>query len=128
MMKGYIDDLDKVLDFIAHAYEFGFDQVVLRPIAMPNASKDAEAAEWTKPRMMDENELYRIATHFTSRATLIRELVHGGKVYSYKGQNVCLSNCLTMDAESKEEDRQIIWLPNQTLVTDWTYAAASRLL
>ena len=95
---------------------------------MPNASKDAEAAEWTKPRMMDENELYRIATHFTSRATLIRELVHGGKVYSYKGQNVCLSNCLTMDAESKEEDRQIIWLPNQTLVTDWTYAAASRLL
>jgi hypothetical protein len=49
-------------------------------------------------------------------------LPHGADVYDFRGQNVCLNNCLT--PPNSEEIRQIIFFPDGHLRYDWVYEGA----
>ena len=59
-------------------------------------------------------------------ATRLLNLPHGGVVYDYDGQNVCISNCLTGTTDPNDI-RQIIFFPDGQIRYDWRYAGA-RLL
>jgi hypothetical protein len=56
----------------------------------------------------------------------ILKLPYGAVVYDLGGQNVCLSNCLTLD-KSSEEMRSLIFFPNGSLRWSWEFEGA-RLL
>ncbi len=50
-------------------------------------------------------------------------LMHGAVGYDVGGQNVCLTDCLTLDA-SNEDIRQLIFFPDGRLGYDWQYEGA----
>jgi hypothetical protein len=51
------------------------------------------------------------------------ELVHGAIVYDLHGQNICLTNALTIEPRS-DEIRQLIFFPDGHLRYDWQYKGA----
>ena len=50
-------------------------------------------------------------------------LVHGAQVYDIEGQNFCLSDCLTINPESKEI-RTLIFYADGSIFYDWQYQGA----
>ena len=54
------------------------------------------------------------------------KLMHGATVYDVAGQNVCLSNCLTV-GKTDEDIRQLIFFPDGKISYDWQHEGA-RLL
>ena len=54
---------------------------------------------------------------------LVMTLIHGAQVYDVQGQNVCLTDSLTIDAKS-DDLRQLIFFPDGHLRYDWQYAGA----
>jgi len=130
MMRWGVDTAEKLFNFIESVRSIGFDQVTIRPLAVPRvpfASQD-HVAVWAKGRVLGEACLQRVLSNVRSNGTLIRRLMHGAEIYDYRGMNVCLSNCLTHDPEDADHIRQLIWMPDQTLTTEWEYPRASRIL
>jgi len=125
MLKGYIckpDDIDRVVDFCK---KHGVEQLTLRPIAFPDDA-NSPTMEWTREHALGTSELEAIQheVHFNGNEVL--KLSHGATVYDYKGQNLCLSNCLTTN-DTDENMRQIIYYPDGKISYDWKYEGA-RLL
>ena len=52
------------------------------------------------------------------------QLPHGGVVYDFQGQNLCMTDCLTMSPSSEDGLRQIIFYPSGKLTYDWQYKGA----
>ena len=50
-------------------------------------------------------------------------LPHGAEVYDVAGQNVCISNCLTIEPDT-DNLRQIIVFPDGHIRYDWNYEGA----
>jgi hypothetical protein len=49
--------------------------------------------------------------------------MHGAIVYDYRGQNVCLTDALTIEPET-DKIRQLIFFPDGHLRYDWQYKGA----
>jgi hypothetical protein len=60
---------------------------------------------------------------FDTNGTRLRELVHGAIIYDYKGQNICLSDCLTMNPKDNSI-RQVIFFPDGHVRYDWQHEGA----
>jgi hypothetical protein len=56
----------------------------------------------------------------------LQVLPHGAVVFDYRGQNVCLTNCLTIQPEA-EQIRQLIFFPSGTIAYDWQHKGATLL-
>ena len=124
MFRGGIDTPKMVKDFIQYAKNCGFDQIVLRPIY--SVDDGTVASNWAKEHLLTDVKKAEINGYF-SKFLVIRYLAHGAVVYSVDDQNVCLSNCMTREPENREELRQLIYLPEQIVTTEWQYPNAARL-
>jgi hypothetical protein len=51
------------------------------------------------------------------------DLPHGGSVFDYRDQNVCVTNCLT-GTRDPDDIRQIIFFPNGEISYDWRFKGA----
>jgi MoaA/NifB/PqqE/SkfB family radical SAM enzyme len=132
-IKGGIEDIsefDKLVDFCK---EMGIEQLTWRPVAKTSVTEDESINEWVENNGLD---IYPdrdakflngdIPLYMEDWGVRLYDLVHGASVYDYKGQNVCVSTCLTRDADDTLV-RQLIFFPNGELYTDWEYKG-SRLL
>lgn len=124
MLKGYIDTAEKVQKMIEFCKEMKVEQLTLRNITASEVVEDAAVSEWTKAHALTESELDGIVGHIRFKGTLLQHLMHGMDVYDFDGQNVCLGNCLTRDANGKDEFRQLIFFPEGSLYYDWAYKGA----
>lgn len=75
---------------------------------------------WCEQFAVSDVAVGDIAHIVAKDGTLLYNLVHGAKVYDYQGMNLCLTNCLTHDA-NEDTVRQLIFYPNGRLYTDWQY-------
>jgi hypothetical protein len=50
-------------------------------------------------------------------------LPHGATIYDVKGQNVCMTNSLTLST-NPDEIRQLIYFPDGRLMYDWVHMGA----
>jgi MoaA/NifB/PqqE/SkfB family radical SAM enzyme len=126
MVKTKVDSPDDVERVVKFCKENKVEQLSMRPMRKPSGETYApEVAKY-----VEENELSKgengqeadIVRHVKENAKLLRKLVHGGRVYDFRGQNLCLTDCLTVDPD--EGARQIIFYTNGKIADDWVSEAA----
>jgi molybdenum cofactor biosynthesis enzyme MoaA len=123
MAHGFIDDRHDLQTLIDFAREHKVEQLTVRPVNRPATSRDAEAYEWTTAHHLRTEELLDIQSFLESRGTPLLTLIHGASVYDVDGQNVCLTDSLTLTAKS-DDLRQLIFFPDGHLRYDWQYPGA----
>ena len=123
LVKGYgMDCVQGIESLISFCKMHKIKQLTVRPIAAPENSTSKEA-KWARENTIDPEVLDEIKEHIRYRATPVLNLAHGGVVYDYEGQNICLTDCLTTN-KTEDDMRQIIFYPDGTISYDWKYKGA----
>ena len=123
LARGFVDDVQLLSRLIEFARTLGAEQLTVRPVNRPDTGRDEEAARWTDKHHLDRDARHRLRAHLQGSGTLLMTLVHGAEVYDVSGQNVCLTDSLTI-APGSEELRQLIFYPDGHLRYDWRYPGA----
>ena len=122
MLNGYIDCTSEIENLIAYCKYHKVKQLTIRPITAPENS-DNEISQWIHKHTLTDLQIEIFFNYIKIHGTPVLKLAHGAVVYDYKGQNICLANCLTTNAD-EEQMRQIILFPDGTLGYDWKYTGA----
>lgn len=123
LAKEFIDTTKEVKELLKYAKDKKVEQVTIRSINKPDSSENKNIETWTSKHMLDEEELTAIEQFLKREGKQLMKLAYGGIVYDFNGQNVCLSNCLTIDRET-DNIRQLIFFPDGHLRYDWQYEGA----
>lgn len=130
-IKDYIDSLEKLETLVQYANKHNVEQVTWRPVAVPDRSRNDTVSNAARKMSLPENVIQNISQRIGFRGTLLLKLPHGAEIYdipvkdidgNVHGQNLCLSNCLTMTPDP-ESIRQLIYV-NAHLRYDWTHEGA----
>lgn len=116
MLSGYIDNWTTVCNLVDYAQVNNVEQLTIRPVF----SQDKDVFKFVSNRQVYDGNLQYIHDRLEEDGTLLMTLGHGAKVYDFHGQNVCLSNCLTMKPET-DELRQIILFPDGHIRGSWQH-------
>jgi molybdenum cofactor biosynthesis enzyme MoaA len=123
MANGFIDSRQSFQELIDFAKEHHVEQLTIRPVKKPSGSRNEEAYNWTNEHHLRAEQLDDIRGFLETNGALLMTLIHGAQVYDVGGQNVCLTDSLTI--ESKSDDlRQLIFFPDGHLRYDWQYPGA----
>lgn len=123
MMGGYIDSADAVMQLVDFGRECDIEQITVRPLNYTETG-DKEVADFVKDHKIPGATMNQLDTALRlAGAVEVLELVHGATVYDVDGQNLCVSNCLTIDV-ADETLRQLIFFPDGHLRYDWRYPGA----
>ena len=123
MAHGWIDNHHELEALIDFAREHRVEQLTVRPVNRPGKSRDGEAFDWTEANHLRPEELEDIRTYLETHGTLLMTLIHGASIYDVEGQNVCLTDSLTLTAKT-DDLRQLIFFPDGHLRYDWQYPGA----
>ena len=121
-IKNYIDSIEEVLKMIEFAKKHEVEQLTFRNLDVPKRTENRTIYEWVKSNRLDDGEVRKIERYFEGNASKLYEFSFGARIYDFEGQNVCLSNCLTM--QSKEKVRQLIFFPDGHVRYSWEYEGA----
>jgi len=129
MIKGGIDNIEKAIEMIHFSNRIGFDQLKLYPVNRPFRTENVEMAKWIDSHIPDKNFLHELKNLLENKCAIIRKLVHGDTIYSWKDegmekdQNVAFGSCLT-ECENENEIRQIIYCSDGHIRYSWQYNGA----
>lgn len=123
LVKGIIDTVEEVEKLVDWCRAHDVEQCTVRAITRPDEVADETVGRWVDAHRPPESLVGRLRDAFDARGTRLLELVHGAVVYDVKGQNFCLSNCLTRSADA-ERIRQLIFFPDGHLRYDWQHPGA----
>ena len=123
LVKGYIDNVDDISRLANVCQLKDVEQLTVREVSRPDNKQDIKTTNY-----VDEHNTVGLCNqmqtvlqkHF---AKLLLKLPHGGLVYDWNGQNICLANCLT-DSTDQNDIRQLIFFPDGHLRYDWRYPGA----
>lgn len=121
MIKGYIDRVEEIKEFIEKCKEWGVEQFTIRHVSNNVETEYVPGIyQWVEDNKVSYCQRREINLFFSfdKKSTLLLALAHGAKVYDYDGQNVCLSTCLTR-SKDPQDIRQIIFFPDGHLYFDW---------
>jgi MoaA/NifB/PqqE/SkfB family radical SAM enzyme len=143
-IHNHIDRIDELLKFLELAKKWKVDQFTWRPVSNDINEEDLLWNDWpneqynevpkdlqtkrdvfkdTNDLLVREQDVDAIRNYFDLNTKTVLELMHGAKVYSYKGQNVSINSCLT-NSPDPEEIRQLIFFPDGSLRHSWTEEGA----
>jgi molybdenum cofactor biosynthesis enzyme MoaA len=121
--RSAIHKLDDVLKLIDFCKNNKVEQLTLVPVNKPKkTTKNLDVFDWVKENYIAQFEIESLKEYFDSAGNVVMNLNHGAIIYDYYGQNVCLSNCLTVD--KTEEIRNLIFFPDGHLRYSWEYEGA----
>jgi molybdenum cofactor biosynthesis enzyme MoaA len=123
MISGCIDDRQSLEELIAFAREYQVEQLTVRPANRPSSSRDGEVVDWITRHQLRPEQMDDIRSFLEREGALLMTLPHGAQVYDVGEQNVCLTDSLTIDADS-DDLRQLIFCPDGHLRYDWQYKGA----
>ncbi len=123
MIRDYIDSIEELCNIIEFAKDNKVEQLTVTPARKPGKSESKEVADYVEAHMLPEKTICSMKNFLNSNGTKLRKLVHGAIVYDYKGQNICLNDCLTIDPEDKSI-RQLIFFPDGHVRYDWQHPGA----
>jgi hypothetical protein len=119
----FIDGSQGLQALIAFAREHQVEQLTVRPVNKPSNGRNKEAQTWITKHHLRPEQLDDIRRFLEHSGALLMTLIHGARVYDVAGQNVCLTDSLTLDARS-DDLRQLIFFPDGHLRYDWQYQGA----
>jgi molybdenum cofactor biosynthesis enzyme MoaA len=123
LANGLIDSRQALQELIGFAKQHQVEQLTIRPVNRPTSSRNQEAYDWTHRYYLQPEQLGDIRDFLEQNGKLLMTLIHGAQVYDVGGQNVCLTDSLTLEARS-DDLRQLIFFPDGHLRYDWQYPGA----
>jgi molybdenum cofactor biosynthesis enzyme MoaA len=123
LLDGFIDDISKLDQLVDFAKENKAQQLTIRPIRRPEATHDDDVSQFVINHGLPLDKERMIGEYLNDVGSLLMTLPHGAKIYDYRGQNICLADCLTIKPESNGV-RQLIFFPDGSLRYDWQYPGA----
>lgn len=123
LLKGYIDSPQKVQKMAKFAQKLGIEQLSLRPVTRPLVSEDLKVYQWVGKHMLENYQIERIGKFLDKKGNRLVTFGHGSVLYDLGGQNVCLTNALTIKPETSDI-RQLIFFPDGHLRFDWQFKGA----
>lgn len=126
MFDGGIDSAEKAGKMIEFSKHLAVEQLTLRKIAKPGESENPEVGLWTESHLLSGDQMTNIKNHLEENGHRLLMTGHGAAIYDVYGQNVCLTNALTLDVDP-EKIRQIIFFPNGRVRFDWQYQGTNIL-
>jgi len=123
MANGFIDDPQGLQELIEFAVKQKVEQLTIRPVNRPASSLDLEAYNWTNEHHLRPQQLEAIQNFLRTNGALLMTLAHGAQVFDVHGQNVCLTDSLTIESRS-DDLRQLIFFPDGHLRYDWQHSGA----
>jgi molybdenum cofactor biosynthesis enzyme MoaA len=124
LLNGFIDSPATVQQMINFCKKNDVTQLTFRNITTSVVTSNASVTEWTKDHAIGNLLGGAIAQYIQTHGTLLQHLMHGMDVYDMDGQNVCLGNALTHDANQANDFRQLIFFPDGSLYWDWQFKGA----
>lgn len=122
MVKGGIDNKDKVDTLIDECKREGVDQLTIRRVYKPTATKERGPFDWVCANQ-PELTTFTLFDHLENTGTELLRLPHDTSVFDVRGQNVCVGNCISRTTDPNEI-RQLIFFPDGKLMYDWQYLGA----
>jgi len=123
LVKDYVDSVEEVVNLADFAKQHGIEQLTVRSVETPSKSEDLGVLAYTKEHKIPQKTIDDTREFLDKEGTRLMELVHGAIVYDYKGQNICLSNCLTI-RPNNNAIRQLIFFPDGHVRYAWTHEGA----
>ncbi|MFH0701545.1 MAG: hypothetical protein V2A62_03855 [Candidatus Woesearchaeota archaeon] len=131
MTKGRVDDpkdLERVIDFCKRN---GIEELSFRPVRKSPKDEINRAKthclrtwDWVKENELSPEQERAIVEYVEANKDCeIQRLVHGAVVYQMHDQNVCLTDCLTLQS-GDDQWRQIIFYSCGEVALDWDHPAA----
>jgi MoaA/NifB/PqqE/SkfB family radical SAM enzyme len=122
MHGGMVDSVNRVREVIDFCHEHKVAQLTLRPIRSTNGHENEKISDYVDVCDPDPEDLRHIHVWFEG-ATKLMTLSHGATIYDVNGQNVCLSDCLTIDPDH-DNIRTLIYYGDGRIAYDWQYHGA----
>lgn len=127
-IKDHIDTISTVDSMVNFARANKVEQLTIRKLGIPNINSNSSPQQITVHNWCCTNSKLRtniedIDLYFQRNAVKLDSLPFGATVYDYNGQNICITNCLTLDT-NHEQKRQLIFFPDGHLRYDWQYSGA----
>ena len=122
MLKEYIDDVEGIERLVKFSKDNRVEQLSVRSVEVTEKSQNKEVNEWTEKHKIDD-KLDGIRQYLNRNGKILDILPHGAIVYDLYGQNICLTNALTIQPKIRKK-RQLIFYPDGHLRYDWQYQGA----
>ncbi len=131
MQKGMVDSPEKLQGVINFCAKNGVEQLTARPIRRPQfvVLEGDKYGKYIDHNGLTEKQIGAIHRYIETHGTHLSTLMNGGhaaRIYDVDGQNLCLSDCLTVEP-SGDDIRTLIFYPGGRITYDWQYPGA-RLL
>ena len=123
MAKGYLDNLGALEQMLDFAKANKVEQLTIRPVNKPVQSRDPLVYEWTAEHQLSEAQVKEFLDYANAHGTKVMELDHGAQIFDIRGQNLCLTDCLSLP--KGEDIRQLIFFPDGHLRYDWQFNGAT---
>jgi len=124
MMKTAVEHIDQVMYTVNWCKARKVEQLTFRSIHKPeNATHNDRAAQYVDIHGLTTAEEKTILDQVVALGTPIMRLPFGATVLDVNGQNVCVTNCLTMSPET-DEIRTLIFYSSGRLTYAWQYPGA----
>ncbi|MDO8516902.1 MAG: radical SAM protein [Nanoarchaeota archaeon] len=123
MLKGVMDSVEKVKKLAENAKKWNVEQLTVRSVKASDYSEDSDVYKYAKEHELSDGQILDIGKFLEKNAKKLMTLDHGAVVYDLDGQNICITDCLTIKSNT-EELRQLIFFPDGHLRYDWRYAGA----
>jgi len=123
LVKGYLDTVEEVTKMIDFAKKNKVEQLTFRPVTKPEESENDSIFKWTSEHHVTNEFVTAVNQVLKEGGHIVTEMAYGATVYDYKGQNVCITNCLTVDTKA-DDLRQVIYFPDGHLRYAWQYSGA----
>jgi molybdenum cofactor biosynthesis enzyme MoaA len=128
MVKGMLDKPADIDDMIRFARANKVEQLTFRPVnqtAKPDKDnvKDKHIYDWTTVNRIPKDHVLILQEYVAAIGTPLMHLPHGATIYDVSGQNVCMTNSLTLST-NPDEIRQLIVFPDGKIAYDWQHVGA----
>jgi molybdenum cofactor biosynthesis enzyme MoaA len=123
MVKDNLDTVEEVSKMIAFAKANKVEQLTFRPVTKPDKSENAGIFKFVSDNHVSDQFIAAVNAKLKAGGHVITEMAYGATVYDYEGQNVCITNCLTIDTKA-DELRQVIFFPDGHLRSAWQLEGA----
>lgn len=123
LTRGAIDTPKEAEILVKKSAEWGVEQVSLRPVAAPEESESKKYKQDTINLMLTPNQITKLNGWAEKRGKLLLSYGHNSRIFDIDGQNVCLTDALTIKP-STDDIRQMIFFPDGHIRFDWQYKGA----
>lgn len=123
LINGMVDNPTSLQEVISFCKENKVEQLTIRPIRQSENTNDPNTSQFITERGITKDQENTIKDWVADNGTPIMSLSHGAVIYDLFGQNICLTDCLTVP-QDHDHIRTLIYYRSGLLTYDWQYKGA----